>query len=334
MIIIDDEWRRWVAENLHLGADPDDVKARMVQAGISGPAAEEAVKDALASPYFRGADLLRARLAKRDWVLESLSKLNRMHPEARQIPRRHRLSRDAFLRDHYSQNRPVIITGMMEDWPAMTKWSLDYFVREFGDREIEAQIGRSTDANYEINQPRHSRTMLFGQFVETIRTIGISNDLYMTARNSGSNRRELAGLWRDIVQMPDYLDGRDDEAGFLWLGPAGTLTPFHHDLTNNFMAQVIGRKRIRFIPANEISRAYNHIHVYSQIDGQNIDFDRFPSLREAVVQELILHPGEILFLPVGGWHFVEALDISCTMSFTNFLFDNDFASFYTTYHGV
>ncbi len=333
VIIVDDEWRRWVAENLHLGADPEDVQSRMISAGIPAQAAQDTVKDALASPYFRGADLLRARLSKRDWLLESLSKLNRMHPEAYQVPRRHRLSRDTFLRDHYSQNRPVIITGMMDDWPAMTKWTLDYFVRDFGDCEIEAQIGRSSDSNYEINQPRHSQSMLFGQFVETIRTIGLSNDLYMTARNSGRNRAELGGLWRDIVQVPEYLEARDD-AGFLWLGPAGTLTPFHHDLTNNFMAQVIGRKRILLIPSSEIPRTYNNFHVYSLVDGQHMDFDRFPALREAVVQELTLHPGEILFLPVGCWHFVEALDISCTMSFTNFLFDNDFASFYSTYQNV
>ena len=52
------------------------------------------------------------------------------------------------------------------------------------------------------------------------------------------------------------------------------------------------------------------------------------------ILECVLNPGEILFLPVGCLHFVEGLDVSVTVSFTNFVFDNDFASFYTTYHGV
>ncbi len=42
-----------------------------------------------------------------------------------------------------------------------------------------------------------------------------------------------------------------------------------------------------------------------------------------------------VFLPVGCLHFVEALDISVTMSFTNFVFDNnDYTTFYHTYQAV
>jgi len=332
--MIDDEWRRWIAENLSLGGTPDSIAAAMTASGIPAPEAQAEIEAALASPYVRGGDLVRARLSKRDWLLETLSKLKRLHPDARQVERKHRLSRDEFLRDYYSQNRAVIITGMLEDWPALKSWSLDYFVHRLGDREVEVQFGRDADPDYEINQPRLARQMLFGQFVETIRTAGVTNDLYITARNGGSNRGALGELWNDITQIPDYLDASDPLAGFFWLGPAGTITPFHHDLTNNFMAQVLGRKRILIIPANELPRAYNHLHCYSPVDGRSIDFERFPALRDAVIQEVILNPGEILFLPVGHWHFVEALDISCTMTFTNFLFDNDFSSFYSTYQGV
>jgi hypothetical protein len=332
--MIDDEWLRWIAENISLGGSPESIREAMIGAGISLPDIDIALRDAFASPYVRGGELLRARLAKRDWMLETLSKLRRMHPDARTVERRHRLSRDAFLRDYYSLNRAVIITGMLEDWPALQKWSLDYFSSAFGDREVEVQVGRDENPDYEVEQHRLARPMLFGQFVDTIRSIGRSNDLYMTARNSGRNRSAIGELWDDIIQIPEYLDGGDKGAGFFWLGPAGTLTPFHHDLTNNFMAQVIGRKRILIIPAAELPRTYNHLHCYTPVDGRSIDFDRFPALRGALIQEVILHPGEILFLPVGHWHFVEALDISCTMSFTNFVFDNDFSSFYSTYHGV
>ena len=51
--------------------------------------------------------------------------------------------------------------------------------------------------------------------------------------------------------------------------------------------------------------------------------------------ECILNPGEILFLPVGCLHFVEGLDVSVTVSFTNFAFDNnDFSSFTRRTSGV
>ena len=36
--------------------------------------------------------------------------------------------------------------------------------------------------------------------------------------------------------------------GMFWIGPAGTLTALHHDLTNNFIAQVTGRKMFKLLP--------------------------------------------------------------------------------------
>ena len=95
------------------------------------------------SPYLKGSQLLIDRLKKRDWQLAVYRKCNRLHPDSGEIGRRHRLSRDEFLREYYSTNRPVIITGMMDDWPAMRKWNLDYFAEKFGDREVEVQMGRT-----------------------------------------------------------------------------------------------------------------------------------------------------------------------------------------------
>jgi ribosomal protein L16 Arg81 hydroxylase len=46
--------------------------------------------------------------------------------------------------------------------------------------------------------------------------------------------------------------------------------------------------------------------------------------RQATVINLILQPGEVLFMPVGWWHHVRALDVSVTVSFTNFVFPNHF----------
>ena len=75
-----------------------------------------------------------------------------------------------------------------------------------------------------------------------------TNDFYLTANNNSANRKVLPELWDDIVQIPEYL-ASTIPGGFFWMGPAGTITPFHHDLTNNFMAQVIGRKRIKIAPS-------------------------------------------------------------------------------------
>ena len=153
---VGDEWRRWIAENLMLGVAPPSIAAVLVQAGIAARIADAEIETALRSPYLHGARRLVNRLRKRDWVLSIQSKLNRIG--ANEIERRERLSGPEFLEQYYRTNRPVIITGMLEHYPARTKWNLDYFAQErLKDRMVEVQFGRNSDTNYELNSIAHKR---------------------------------------------------------------------------------------------------------------------------------------------------------------------------------
>ena len=56
------------------------------------------------------------RYAKRGWLLAVYRKLNRLATRSVKIDRRERPSRDEFFDGYYTVNRPVLITGMMDDW--------------------------------------------------------------------------------------------------------------------------------------------------------------------------------------------------------------------------
>lgn len=325
---ISDEWRRWIAENLMLGHAPATLAGILGQSGIPPQLAQAEITAAMNSPYLHGVQRLHNRLAKRDWLLGIQARLNRMTPQI--LPRRERLAPEVFLHEHYLSNRPVIITGMLDDWAARSKWSLDWLETQFGEREIEVQFGRNADIEYEMNSIAHKRKMPFGEYLAMVEGGGRTNDFYMTANNDGHNRQALYELWQDVPLLPEYLSG--ERKGFFWLGPAGTVTPFHHDLTNNFMIQVMGRKRVRLIAPCETPRLQNQRHCFTPVDGRDIDLQRFPSMAGVPIVDCELAPGEILFLPVGWWHFVEALDISLTISATHFRWDNDFYSSYPNNH--
>jgi hypothetical protein len=70
------------------------------------------------------------------------------------------------------------------------------------------------------------------------------------------------------------------------------------------------------------------------VDGGAVDLARFPGMQQANLIECTLEPGELLFLPIGWWHYVEGLEASVTMTYTNFLARNDFHDGYDTYHEV
>ena len=188
----DDEWRRWIAENLMLEMSQDSILQTLVASGFSPTEGAAEIGLALQSPYFRAAERLRNRLRKRNWLLAAHRKLSRLHAGFRTIERRHKLSRGEFLEGFYSANRPVIITGMMDDWPALGKWSLDDFADRFGDREVEVQVDRKAgghDAELErSNYARSNQKMCFRDYIEKVRNSGVTNDYYMTANNSAPNK--------------------------------------------------------------------------------------------------------------------------------------------------
>src|SRR5204862_4949618 len=87
----DDEWRRWIAENLLVGATPESIRGALESSGFSPQDSIREINLAQESPYLRGAELLRNRLRKREWVLSIYRKLNRLHPQAGEVERRHKL---------------------------------------------------------------------------------------------------------------------------------------------------------------------------------------------------------------------------------------------------
>jgi hypothetical protein len=275
---------------------------------------------------------LRLALAKRDWLLEAVERQRDLVPKLAAIERVSGLSGAAFLEQYYAVNRPVILTGEMADWPALTRWTPDYLRAAIGARPVEFQGGRSRHKEFEMYKDVHRREAPFDVFLDQILSPGAGNDAYVTAYNSARNAESLSVLHDDLGFLDKFLD-RDaaHPNGMMWIGPAGTVTSLHHDLTNNFIAQITGRKRIKIAPAADVGKIYNQQHVFSEIqdlDDPSIDLNRHPRLAALRLYDVLLEPGEILFMPLGWWHQVKSVDFSVTITFTNFRYKNDYFSSY------
>ncbi len=151
----------------------------------------------------------------------------------------------------------------------------------------------------------------------------LRRDLYPTA--------SLSLSWRPALELN------------LWIGTTGVSTPAHFDMAHNFYAQIIGNKRfILWPPSGAIvflwirlqplfsflfvslllynrtncladeAKLYTYTRLHPSARQTQIDLcdapeeiaRKFPLFASASPQEVVLEPGDVLFIPAFWFHHV------------------------------
>ena len=320
------DWKQWVAENRLRNCTPQSMLATMIAAGIDRRHAEHAIATIHEDPCYRAAERFLQINRKYASVMANLQKLKEMAPDYQAIEKRPYVGREEFIQRYCIGNRPVVLTGLAADWPALTRWSPQFLKERFGGVKVEIQANRNSDPDYERNKFDHRSRVTMSELVAKVVAAGASNDFYLTANNEALRQPELAPLLDDIGSLPDICEpSRLANESSIWFGPAGTVTPLHHDTVMLFHTQIVGRKRWRFISPLETPNLYNFSGVFSSIDLDNVDLARFPDFANVKVLEVVVEEGETVFLPLGWWHQVTSLDVCISFSFSNLDFPNQYS---------
>jgi len=330
-LVLDDAFRQVIAERLLDGADAEFLAHQLATiAGMPLALMQAEISRASKSPYLLAARKLQDRLGKWEWVLQNRARLAANDPAGLDIPVLEKPDAEVFYRDHYRAHRPVVLRGLVDHWPARENWTLDHLARLLGDRPVRVQWERERDRDYEGNADAHGSFQPFSALATRLRSDEPSNDFYITANNSDANRAAFAPLFVDVGEMPGILEPGGAKQGFIWIGPKGTVTPWHHDLTNNLLLQISGRKRVRMVASHDTPLMRNHRHCFSAWGSQDLLPGPAQDDKPAVL-ECEIGPGDAVFLPIGWWHHVDGLDQTIGMSFTRFAWNNDFYSSYRSY---
>ena len=317
-------WSNWVTENLSLGVPRSEIASVLRENGFDLGAVDQLAAASLASRS--GTDRRSPELPKgkvQD-LMTVYSQLWRTRGAAH-CDRVANLSPSDFFRWYYSLNNPVVLLDGAVGWAAVAHWTPDYLASRSGRENVEVMWRRNEDPQYELNSERHKTRMLLRDFVDLVRTAGETNDFYMVANNHSLDQGNMRALLNELNFPDGILDRANAEKRiFLWFGPAGTITPLHHDTCNVLFAQIYGRKLVTLIPSWETHLMYNSIGVYSEVDCEHPDLENYPLFRETSRMQVVLEPGQMLFIPVGWWHHVRSLDISISVSFTNFKAPNEY----------
>ena len=112
----------------------------------------------------------------------------------------------------------------------------------------------------------------------------------------------------------------------VWAGVGGVRSPLHYDAAHNVYVQLAGTKRFVLFGAG----AWRHVYVYprlhpstrqSQLDLRAVpawpDFARFHRARESGAlraMEVVLAPGDVLYIPPYVWHRASVVGAATSLS--------------------
>ncbi|KAK9434579.1 Clavaminate synthase-like protein [Lipomyces doorenjongii] len=259
-----------------------------------------------------------------------------------------------FLRQVHT-NFPVIYRAAAFDWPAFNptsgrRWSKQYLLDRLRDTTVsvaETPLGNA-DAPLDgmFVQP-HTSHLPFPQFMDKLLDLDADTVCYMQSQNNNMPTefpQLLDDVAMDITWATEALNSKP-EAANLWIGSSRSTTSLHKDPYENLHVQVLGQKVFKLIsPAEHIcvkesmltKATYQKLSVgfnltaeterqpWPTLDPDAVDSRDYWQSKVRVL-EVVLNPGDILYLPALWYHkVIQVSDKEGLCCSVNYWYDMDF----------
>ncbi|KAJ3319403.1 hypothetical protein HDV06_006356 [Boothiomyces sp. JEL0866] len=228
------------------------------------------------------------------------------------IDRRSNMTLEAFIEEYMIPNRPVILTDVVQNWPAYKKWDFEYLL--------------TTDFKYRAE----AVDITFTNYHKYMTQCKEEAPLYLFDKKC-----TFDDTMKNDFTIPEYFNQdlfsvlKEKRPDFRWLivGPERSGSTFHIDpnSTNAWNAVIKGSKKWILYPPNHIPPG-----VYPSKDGSEVTspvslaewfLNYYQNIQDDPIElqpiEAVCKEGEILFVPNKWWHCVMNLEpgIALTQNF-------------------
>lgn len=228
-----------------------------------------------------------------------------------QIDRVKTISKEDFIKNYFKPQKPVVVERFIEDWPAFSKWNLDYMKQVAGEKTVPLYDDRPVDFKDGFNEP-HAK-MKMSEYVDLLKREPTKFRIFLW-----NILKEVPVLQKDF-SFPDLGIRLMKGLPMLFFGGTNSYTFMHYDidLANIFHFHFEGKKKIILFDQNQNKYLYKVPHsliTREDIDFSNPDFKKWPALKKAKGFTTDLEHGNMLFMPEGYWHYMQYITPGFSMS--------------------
>ena len=231
--------------------------------------------------------------------------------QLQEIDRVKTITKKDFLNNYFKPQKPVIIEHFVDDWPAVSKWNLDYMAKVAGDIEVPLYDDRPVRHDEGFNQA-HAK-MKMKDYVALLKKEPTRYRIFLW------NILKVVPQLQKDFSYPDFGLKLMKGLPMLFFGGENSYTFMHYDidLANIFHFHFHGKKQCILFDQKQNDYLYKIPHsliVREDIDFANPDYEKWPALKKAKGFVGNLEHGEVLYMPEGYWHYMRYVTPGFSMS--------------------
>jgi cupin-like protein len=232
-----------------------------------------------------------------------------------QIERVKTITKKDFYNNYVKKQKPVVVEQLINDWPAFTKWDLNYMKLVAGEKIVPLYDNRPVSHKEGFNEAH--KKMKMADYVDMLQSEPTNYRIFLYNLMKEVPLLKLDFKWPDIglrliKQLPMLFFGGENSKVFM-----------HYDIdySNILHFHFHGKKRCVIFAQSETKFMYKVPHALiarEDIDFDNPDYERWPALKNAKGFVCDLNHGEMLYMPEGYWHYMKYLTPGFSMSLRAF----------------
>ena len=225
---------------------------------------------------------------------------------------------------------PIVLrNSVVTQWKAAKLWTPDYLqarlktlsgVYENNNRWFGPYFDQSKPLNssaVRVNKYRTDLTLSSAEFFHRIQNPVGGRYLYLTGGI------EQLGEWAEdhIQPISELLTLNPSRSSVnVWIGQPHVIAHCHYDGYHNFYAQFFGTKKFTLFRPTNWPGLYPYpflhpSHAQAQVNlSERMEVERFPLVHSVEAVEIVLHPGDLLYIPPLWFHHVESMSVSISVN--------------------